>query len=270
MKKKVMGRAALCVLLVIGAGLCLSLSGLLSGGEARGEEKSHQGIKAVIVAAVGYENKTGSVITVKIYDADSGTVLSDGAYELIVKDDQNGYTTGSTARIFAGGTRIEAADQSNLLLRAYDAETGAFQWVGRLHFDPLPSDDGDAYPVAVTMPRRASLTKIEKTKGSEIAQPLFVLRVWDVSTGTLVWEDTFVPEHQVHLVAQKAGGWETVRKSDHPTDMVDLRVLMVDQERGEIVWQDQMVKALRDRAAPPSSEEYSPRLLERMNRFSTS
>lgn len=270
LKEKTVWLATLCALLMIGAGPSLNISGILSGGEVWGQEKSYQGIEAVIVAAVGYENETGSVITVKVYDADSGTVLSDGAYELIVKDDQDGHTSASTAKIFAGGTGIEAADQSSILLRVYDAETGTFQWVGRLHFDQLESDNGGAYPVAMTTPRRATLTRIENMERSATAQPLFVLRAWDVLTGTLLWEDTFIPEQQVYPVARKADCWKAGGKSDHAGDMVDLQILMVDQERGEIVWQDQMVKAWGDRVTPPSPEEYLPRLPDGPTRLSTS
>lgn len=270
MNEKKVSRAALCVLLVIGAGPSLDILGVLNGGEAWGQEKYHQGRKAVVIAAVGYEDQAGSIITVKVYDADCGRVLSDGAYELIVKDDQDGQAAGWTARIFAGGTGIETADQSSIVLRAYDAETGAVQWIGRLHFDQLESDGGDADHVAVSTPRRASLTKIENSNGRGTAQPVFVLRAWNVSTGTLLWEDTFLPEQQVHPVARKAGYRWTVHKEARTGDMVDFRVMMVDQERGEIVWEDRMVKTWRGRQPPRSSEERTPRLPGGLDRFPTS
>jgi hypothetical protein len=262
--------AALCALLARGVGACLIGAIILSGAEAWGKEKHHQGTEAVVIAAVGYEDRAGSIITVKVYDAASGVVLSDDAYELIVKDDQDGPAAGWTARVFAGGTGIETADQSSIVLRAYDAETGAFQWIGRLHFDQLESDDGDAYPVAVSMPRRASLTKMENIKGSGTVQPLFVVRAWDVSIGTLLWEDMFIPEQQVYPMTRKAGRWEVGRRGGQPGGMVDFRVMMIDQERGEIVWQDRMVKTLRGRKSPRSSEERTPRLPGGLGRFPTS
>ncbi|MCP9454552.1 MAG: hypothetical protein NNA18_00400 [Nitrospira sp.] len=262
---------ALSALLMMGMEPCLSGAVLLRGSEEGGKENNQQDTEAVIIAALGYEDQAGSIITVKVYDANCGRVLSDNAYELIVKDDLDESASGWTARIFAGGTGIEPADhRSSIVLRVYDAETGAFQWLGRLHVDPPAFGNQETYPVAASMPRRASLTRIDNADGIGIAQPLFVLRAWDVSTGTLLWEDAFIPEQQVYPIAKGTDRRKTVHKGDHRGDRVDFRVLMVDQERREIVWQDQMVQTWRNRQSPRSFEESPPRFSRRLVRFQTS
>lgn len=62
-------------------------------------------VKTTIVAAgFGYQSGDVSTITVKIYDPQTGDVLSDDTYELNVKEERSAKGSGPQERIFAGGS----------------------------------------------------------------------------------------------------------------------------------------------------------------------
>mgnify|MGYP003341451433 CR=1 FL=1 len=46
-------------------------------------------LAAIVAAGFGYQNDVDSSITVKVYDAVSGEVLSEDVYELSIKEDRN-------------------------------------------------------------------------------------------------------------------------------------------------------------------------------------
>ena len=107
--------------------LGLSFSIGQAWGEIGTEDK-----RAIVAAGFGYQIGTVSTIAVKVYDADSGDILSNETYELAVKE-SDGVRSNRGPRIFAGGVGLGATDLSNFVLRVYDANTGTFQWEGRLN-----------------------------------------------------------------------------------------------------------------------------------------
>jgi hypothetical protein len=142
----------------------------------------------IVAAGFGYQIGDVSTITVKVYDAASGTVLSDESFDLSVKEDHPTQSA-SSPRIFAGGVSPGATDLSNFVLRVYDARTGAFQWEGQLNLSPK-EEVGTGHLVSTLIQRRAAVTRIV-APGKTPRQPLFLLRALDSFTGGLVWEDEF-------------------------------------------------------------------------------
>jgi hypothetical protein len=225
--------------LPISAGLCLSLAGTLAWagteGERNGEERG-----TTVAAGFGYQIGDMSTITVKVYDAATGEVLSDDLYELNVNEENSTGLNTFHERIFAGGVGLGTTELSNFVLRVYDAKTGAFQWEGQLNL--MPRDGGEvAQLVSTTGPRRAVLRKVHDV-GPAMPQPLFVLRALDASTGGLVWEDEF-----------SAGGTGTGWRSQPVSRLIgqegnateagqtfDFRIRMLDRSGQMMLWEDQI------------------------------
>ena len=85
-----------------GIGLCLSFTGGQAWGDV-GAERNDAGRAAIVAAGFGYQDGDDSTITVKVYDAASGEVLSEEVYELSIKEGSGSRSTRPEARIFAGG-----------------------------------------------------------------------------------------------------------------------------------------------------------------------
>ena len=104
--------------------LCLSFSSGQAWGEIGTEDK-----RAIVAAGFGYQMGSVSTIAVKVYDAESGDILSDEIYELAVKESDG--VRSNRVRAFLLAASDGATDLSNFVLRVYDANTGVFQWEGR-------------------------------------------------------------------------------------------------------------------------------------------
>lgn len=148
-------------------------------------------IKDMVAAGFGYQIGDISTITVKVYDAGTGEVLSDDTFELDVKEEGSRSHPGQE-RIFAGGVGRGATDLSHFVLRVYDAQTGQFQWEGELNLSPRDGSDGGRL-VSTVVSRRASVVRISSAEQAR-RQPSFLLRARDSETGRLVWEDEFSTE----------------------------------------------------------------------------
>ncbi|HBH81061.1 MAG TPA: hypothetical protein DDY39_14650 [Nitrospira sp.] len=195
--------------------------------------------KAIVAAGFGYQIGSVSAISVKVYEADSGAIVSDDVYELTVKEgDEAGKSEG--ARIFAGGIGQGATDLSNFVLRVYDANTGIFQWEGRLN---LVQPDGKAGGQAISTRQfnRATITRV-RTERQAIEQPTFLLRAVDAVTGSLVWEDEFttvlgVTPH-LHSIADRTR--RVGRVSTNSSHKFEFRIRMYDPSGKQIIWEDQL------------------------------
>ncbi len=259
--KAVVRLRALCPLIT---GVCCCL--VLMGEQATGQEPvGEEAERAVVAAGFGYQNETGAIMTVKVYDAASGEVLSEDVYELIVEEDSGARSDGSTMRIFAGGAGGTPAGLSSFLLRAYDGKTGEFQWVGRLHFNPTErGGDERELEISPSMVRRATLTKIGGSVRSEDSYPLFIVRAWDPSTGVLNWEDEFSPDEEVAASVGTAVFHVTVpERSWAEGGVVDFRVLMVDRKKGLVLWEDRAFQWMEEEP-PASPNGPSQRVPDRM------
>lgn len=221
-----------------GAGLCLSLVSGQAWGEIDAEKKDVKG--TIVAAGFGYQIGDTSTITVKVYDAASGEVLSDEVYELNVNEGNSARSNPPQERIFAGGVGLGATDLSNFVLRVYDAKTGKFQWEGQLNLTPRDGS-GAGQMVSTVAPRRATITKIHATE-TAMWQPVFLLRALDASTGGLVWEDEFSTDG---AGSARAGRTATrlIGREGNPTEAshtFDFRIRMFDRSGRAVLWEDQI------------------------------
>jgi hypothetical protein len=198
----------------------------------------------IVAAGFGYQIGPVSVIAVKVYDAESGATLSDEVYELAVKENDSGGTN-KGPRIFAGGVGLGATDLSNFVLRVYDANTGAFQWEGRLNL--VPPDRKRGLQVSATAPRRATVMKTQAVSAAT-EQPVFLLRALDATTGLSVWEDEFTAAHTRIPKVQPI-----TRRSTEPTGIstesshtFDFRIRMYDPSGKRILWEDLLSRVESD------------------------
>ena len=215
--------------------LCLSFSIGQAWGEIGTEEK-----RAIVAAGFGYQIGTVSTIAVKVYDAESGDILSNEIYELAVKE-SDGVRSNRGPRIFAGGVGLGATDLSNFVLRVYDASTGVFQWEGHLNLGQ-PDWKAGAQPVSTTMPRRATVTRRQLVEVS-MEQPVFLLRAMDAATGMLVWEDEFttirtrIPRAQP--IASRSIQMDSLSVASFPHTF-HFRIRMYDPSGKKVLWEDQL------------------------------
>lgn len=229
-----------------GAGLCLSLMGGHAWADA-GNGRSGGGA-AIVAAGFGYQNGAESTITVKVYDAASGEVLSEDVYDLSVKEDRNARSDSAGARIFAGGVGLGATDLSNFVLRVYDAKTGEFQWAGQLNLTANGGDENEiGHRISTVTPRRAVVAKIHDATETDAPHPVFLLRAWDASTGGIIWEDEFSTDGKgTALARQVADGSTGFDEVALGIDTFDFRILMFDDGSRAVLWEDQVFQRPAD------------------------
>ena len=200
-------------------------------------------VKAGIVAAgFGYQVGDVSTITVKIYDPQSGEVLSDDTYELNVKEESAAKGPQPQARIFAGGVGPGATDLSNFVLRVYDATTGKFQWEGNLNLTPRDVESAGQL-VSTIVPRRATVTRVREISPAS-PQPSFLLRALDPETGGLVWQDEFSTDGNNRARMERIANRRVSEDRDQPelSRFFDFRIRMSEDEGRHILWEDQFAQ----------------------------
>lgn len=217
------------------SGVALFLAPVI--GHALGESSPNE--KGTIVAAgFGYQNGSDSLITVKVYDARSGAILSDEVYELSVKE-ENRAGANPHERIFAGGVGAGATDLSNFMVRVYDAQTGVFQWQGILNLSPEDSQRGGKL-VSTVVPRRVTVSKVHVGEMGLI-QPMFLLSALDTATGALVWHDEFFAfDTRTPRVPTLTRPDHSDGRSSVPPHIVDFRIRMYDLSGKDVMWEDQL------------------------------
>lgn len=227
--------------------LCLAL--VPAWCEAGTKEK-----RAIVAAGFGYQFDTVSTIAVKVYDAESGYILSNEVYELTVKE-SDGVKSSHGPRIFAGGVGLGATDLSNFMLRVYDANTGVFQWEGRLNL-VQPDWKAGGKLVSTAMPRRATVTRRQVVE-STMDQPVFWLRAMDAATGSLVWEDEFTTVHtgipRVHRIADQSLQPDSGPQANAHT--FNFRIRMYDPSGKKVLWEDQLSQLESDEGPEQSRSD---------------
>ena|SRR6185312_13350302 len=214
--------------------LCLLFSDSQAWGEIGIENK-----KAIVAAGFGYQIGAVSTIAVKVYDAESGDILSNEIYELAVKE-SDGVRSNRGPRIFAGGVGLGATDLSNFVLRVYDANTGVFQWEGRLNL-VQPDWKAGGKVVSTTLPRRATVTRVHIGEAT-IEQPVFLLRAMNAATGVLVWEDEFTTVRTRIPRAQWIAD-RSIQPDSGPlasSHTFNFRIRMYDPSGKKVLWEDQL------------------------------
>lgn len=215
--------------------LCLSFSVGPAWGEIGAEEK-----RTIVAAGFGYQIGTASTIAVKVYDAESGDILSNETYELAVKE-SDGVRSNRGPRIFAGGVGLGATDLSNFVLRVYDANTGVFQWQGRLNL-VQPDWKGGGKVVSTPLSRRAIVTRVHMVEAT-MEQPVFLLRAMDAATGMLVWEDEFTTARtsipRAQRIASRSNQMDSSSVASFPHTF-NFRIRMYGPSGKTVLWEDQL------------------------------
>ena len=214
--------------------LCLSCSISQAWGEISTEEK-----RTIVAAGFGYQIGTVSTIAVKVYDAESGDILSNEVYELAVKE-SDGVRSNHGPRIFAGGVGVGATDLSNFVLRVYDANTGVFQWEGRLNL-VQPDWKAGGKLVSTALLRQVTVTKVHIVEAT-MEQPIFLLRAMDTATGMLVWEDEFTTVRTRIPRALQIAVPSIQPDSSPPASQhsFNFTIRMYDPTGKKVMWQDQL------------------------------
>lgn len=214
--------------------LWLSFSIGPAWGEIGTEDK-----RTIVAAGFGYQIGTVSTISVKVYDAESGDILSNETYELTVKEG-DGVRSNRGPRIFAGGVGLGATDLSNFVLRVYDANTGMFQWEGRLNL-VQPDWKAGGKAVSTALLRPVTVTKVHIAEAT-MEQPIFLLRAMDMATGMLVWEDEFTAigtriPRALQIAAPSIQPDSGPLASPHSFNFT---IRMYDTMGKKVLWQDQL------------------------------
>jgi hypothetical protein len=241
------GRLAILTWLMV-VGFCLSCSNSPAWAEV------DAGNNMIVAAGFGYQIGPVSVIAVKVYDAESGVILSDDVYELAVKENDGGGSTHGP-RIFAGGVGLGATDLSNFMLRVNDANTGAFQWEGRLNL--VQTDrKGEAQVISARIPRYATVMKTQAVQ-TAAEQPVFLLRALDATTGLAIWEDEFTATHiRIPRVQPIIGlSNQPDETSTGSSRTFDFRIRMYDPSGQNVLWEDQLYRLESDEGATESSSD---------------
>lgn len=245
-------------------GICMAI--LLTNSPGWSETvDSPEIIKGDMVAAgFGYQIGDISTITVKVYDAGTGEVLSDDTFELDVKEEGSRSHPGQE-RIFAGGVGRGATDLSHFVLRVYDAKTGQFQWEGELNLSPRDGPDGGRL-VSTVVSRRAGVRRMSSTEKT-VRQPSFLLRARDSETGSLVWEDEFSTDSgrsaRVDRIADRLA---RTAESHAIARTFDLSIRMSNGDGQGTLWEDQISQEEPDEATHDAVDD-QPQVLPGWPRF---
>jgi hypothetical protein len=241
------GRLVILTWLMV-VGFCLSCSNSPAWGEV------DVGNQMIVAAGFGYQIGPVSLIAVKVYDAESGVILSDEVYELAVKENDGGGSTHGP-RIFAGGVGLGATDLSNFMLRVYDANSGAFQWEGRLNLVQT-NRKGEAQVISARIPRSATVMKLQAVQ-PPAEQPVFLLRALDATTGLAVWQDEFTATHiRIPRVQPIIGlSNQPDETSTGSSRTFDFRIRMYDPSGQNVLWEDQLSRLETDEGTTESSSD---------------
>ncbi|MBX3331074.1 MAG: hypothetical protein KF722_11770 [Nitrospira sp.] len=232
----------------------LSLSFSQAWGAIGTEDK-----RAIVAAGFGYQIGTVSTIAVKVYDSESGEILSNETYELSVKE-SDGVRSNHGPRIFAGGVGLGATDLSNFVLRVYDANTGVFQWEGRLNL-VQPDWKAGGKVVSTALLRQAIVTRVHIVEATT-EQPVFLLSAMDAVTGMLVWEDEFTTVSTRIPLAQLIAGRSIRPASTSPASYhtFNFRIRMYDHSGRKVLWEDQLSQMDSDEVPEQSHRDQADML----------
>ena len=220
----------------------ISLAGNLPAVSATNE-------RTVVAAGFGFQDESVSFITVKSYDAQTGSVLSADTYELDIKDD-GPPSTRPHSRIFAGGVGAGTGSLSEFTLRVYDASNGRFLWEGSLNLTAGEHPEAATQRVVAQVRPRTAVMKVA-SRPNEVGQPYFVLRAVNPETGRLVWSDEFsteAPPARIEHISRSVIGMTGTAPRD-----IDFRIKMPDQGGRRWLWEDK-IEPVDDGEASASEE----------------
>lgn len=192
----------------------------------------------VLAAGFGFQAAGSSMIMVRTYDALTGAILSDDAFDLSVKEDGAMGGDEWRGRIFAGGIGIDSTGKSKFLLSAYDAESGKFLWEGQLNL--LRSDDDGVAKVKAHVTQNSAQAFIMTGNRPKVLDTFFSLRAVNPITGGLVWQDQFVPGSRRRSQVQGVSIHEAyqVQTNNEMSHVFELAVRTYDRGSGGLLWED--------------------------------
>jgi hypothetical protein len=213
--------------------------------------------RMVVAAGVGYENAETSMITVKTYDAENGTILSHETYELNVREDAGSTDSQPRERIFAGGVGPGADGLSAFTLRVYDAATGRFLWEGLLNLNVgnLGSDSTHRVVAHVTA-SQATVTQV-RSRGAMDSQPKFFIRAVDSLTGQPMWTDHFSAKAGTLAHIERIGR-AVVQQTEELTTVsrqIEFRIQMMDDRDRKVLWEDTIEPTMEEETDMAASHD---------------
>jgi hypothetical protein len=208
---------------------------------------------SVVAAAFGFQAAGSSVITVRTYDAPTGAILSEDAFDVNVKEEGASQHDENNGRIFAGGIGTDSEGKSKFILRVYDAETGRFLWEGQLNLQKM-GQGGMSKATFTLIPNNPAMVQTSLGGGQEHLQTLFSLRAINPATGKLVWQDQFAPGGRKGVKREGVVfNVPTVRSTHEPIEHIfDLIVRTYDRTTGTLLWEDSFEQL--DRIDEPPGE----------------
>ncbi|MDP1767890.1 MAG: hypothetical protein Q8L74_03690 [Nitrospirota bacterium] len=230
-------RKALYVALVVGASFSSGVP--LTSWSAELPSLVPAKVRKIVAAGVGYENAEASSITVKTYDAETGTVLTEDTYELNVREDATSAAGQPRERIFAGGVGPGVDGLSTFSLRVYDAATGKFLWEGLLNLNVSNHESDFTHRVVAHLAPQALVTQI-RSRGAIDGQPQFFLRAVDSASGQLVWTDHFSAGSGALARAERIGRAVVGQTEGFsvPAQQIEFRIRMFDDGSRKLLWED--------------------------------
>ena len=208
---------------------------------------------AVLAAAFGFQAAGSSAITVRTYDAPTGAILSEDAFDVNVKEEGVAEHDENRGRIFAGGIGTDSEGKSKFMLRVYDAETGRFLWEGQLNLLKL-GEGAMTRARAVLIPNKPLRVQNADIVQKPPLQTLFSVRAVNPTTGGLVWQDQFAPGTRNRAKGEGVlFDMSRMKPINEPIGHIfDLVVRTYDRTSGTLLWEDSFEQL--DRIEEPANE----------------
>ena len=174
-------------------------------------------------------------------DAAGGDLLWQATFDLAAAIDQAVAVAAADGRVVAVGNALNAAGNSDFIVRAYNAKTGAPLWNDRVDL----TGGADAAKAVVMDDQLVVVAGIGVgAAGSEL-----ILRVYDARTGGLRWRDQFPASVVGGLAMDKrrivvAGGTENATNTRVPF------VRAYAAKSGVVLWEDRTIPAGYDLVGP--------------------
>ncbi len=193
---------------------------------------------SVLAAAFGFQAAGSSTITVRTYDAPTGSILSEESFDVNVKEEGAAEYDAHRGRIFAGGIGTDPEGKSRFMLRVYDAETGRFLWEGQLNLLKSP-EGGMTRAVAVLVPNKQAMIQTASEVPASF-KTLFSVQAVNPTTGRIVWQDQFAPGGRKRVKGEGVlFNLPIVRSMQEPVEHVfDLVVRTYEPMSGTLIWED--------------------------------
>ena len=179
---------------------------------------------------------------VRAHDPATAALLWEDRFDATGRRDAAFWIAADQGRVFAVGQATNAARNSDFLVRAYDAKTGALLWTDQV--------DGGGFDVANVV-RVAGDRLLVGGNISTAGNAGFGVRVYEVSTGALLWEDRLDLGGHVggaHGIAAQDGQVFVSGFAVDAAGNADFVVRAYALDTGAVLWQDRFDSGPDDEA----------------------